>query len=153
MFSCLSFTRRNTKESKEGSGTSIKIHSTQCDGRGKYHSKSNHLSAHANTSISGKGRRLYLLWPYPQSVSWGACVSVLQPSGSFLCWHNTCKPDVLVSFFFFILSVAKTAVVERAPFHYTHSLAKANSSGESSAGSPSPRDFSLSKTCGKYFSI
>lgn len=41
---------------------------------------------------------------------------------------------------------------EMHPKH-THSLAKANSSGDRMEGSPSARDFSFSRTWGKNFSI
>lgn len=98
MFSCLSLTRRNTKESRQGSGT----------GNISFDMEVNHVTREYNASIhehyttdsfykqsfeywnsSSKNlARTHLLSAYPLSVDWGACVSELQPSDRSLCWPD-----------------------------------------------------------------
>lgn len=141
MFSCVSFTRRNTKESRKGSGTantSGRSNNADCEA-----SQQQQCNVFERKKVN---REIFTSFEHVHS---------LQVGGHPLQRHS----------FQVGLSVAVVPVCGRsrqssissptvaALFCCTHSLAKANSSGESNDGSPACRDFSFSNTCGKNFSI
>lgn len=79
MFSCVSFTRRNTKESRKGSGTASTSQHTRL------------LVVRLLRHVSNmKTEDFHQLWACPSSAGWVASSSALQLSSRSQCCCSTC---------------------------------------------------------------